>query len=251
MLISKKCACLLAVLFISSSANINAQVGLKTDLNDDNPVNVSDVSYLIGIIMGKNTDDAVAEGLCPNTMHPHLIDLGLPSETKWSCCNLGAATPIEYGDYYAWGEMHPRNKFIDENYIYFDMKYYKYINLADDIAGTSWDVVSVKWGQNYAMPTQSQLQELLDECTMEWAIINGIDGMKFNSSNGNSIFLPCAGYYTDDTLNNIGTRGYYWTSSMYPNSDNDSAYGLIYQNLSGGTYKTYRFRGMTIRAVAK
>ncbi len=43
--------------------------------------------------------------LCPDEYHPHWIDLGLPSGTKWRCCNEGASVPEAYGGYYTFGQV--------------------------------------------------------------------------------------------------------------------------------------------------
>lgn len=43
--------------------------------------------------------------LCPDSNHPHWIDLGLPSGTLWRCCNEGASTPEAYGGYYQFGQV--------------------------------------------------------------------------------------------------------------------------------------------------
>lgn len=43
--------------------------------------------------------------ICPDDHHPHMIDLGLPSGTKWACCNVGASKPEDYGGYYEWGQI--------------------------------------------------------------------------------------------------------------------------------------------------
>ena len=45
------------------------------------------------------------ETTCPDSNHPHWIDLGLPSGTQWRCCNEGASTPEAYGGYYTFGQV--------------------------------------------------------------------------------------------------------------------------------------------------
>ena len=93
---------------------------------------------------------------CPDNRHPHLIDLGLPSGTKWACCNLGADKPEAYGGYYAWGEIEEKTFYNEVTYQYstgedtdgdgwYD-KNRSYKNLGSDIASTQYDVAHVKWG---------------------------------------------------------------------------------------------------------
>ena len=72
---SRILAAIIIALFVHNQSAM-AQVGLQADLNDDSTVNISDISYLIGLVMNRNTDEAVEFGLCPNAMHPHVIDLG-------------------------------------------------------------------------------------------------------------------------------------------------------------------------------
>ena len=70
----------------------------KYDLNGDGKVNVADVTALVNYIFTPSYKS------CPDSKHPHWIDLGLPSGTLWRCCNEGASTPEGYGDYYSFDE---------------------------------------------------------------------------------------------------------------------------------------------------
>ena len=160
---------------------------------------------------------------CPDDRHPHLIDLGLPSGTKWACCNVGATKPEEYGGYYAWGETEEKE--------YYDWSTYKWCNgsydsqtkyCTDSSYGTvddntsldpEDDVAHVKWGGSWRMPTNDQRKELFANCSSEWTSLNGVNGRFFISPNGNSIFLPAGGdrmfYNTEDS----GKYGEYWLST--------------------------------------
>ena len=86
--------------FMAFSAS--AQSILKGDVNEDGAVDISDVVALVNIIL--NGSGSQSYPSCPDDHHPHLIDLGLPSGTKWACCNVGATAPQGDGGYYAWGE---------------------------------------------------------------------------------------------------------------------------------------------------
>ena len=47
-----------------------------------------------------------------NTENGHeYVDLGLPSGIKWATCNVGANSPEDYGDYFAWGETSPKDEY--------------------------------------------------------------------------------------------------------------------------------------------
>ena len=73
----------------------NAQTSLRGDVNNDGTVSLSDIMLLVDIILYEDATQAYTA--CPDNNHPHLIDLGLPSSTKWSCCNVGASKPEAYG----------------------------------------------------------------------------------------------------------------------------------------------------------
>ena len=85
-----------------------------------------------------------------------MIDLGLPSGTKWACCNVGASNPEGYGGYYAWGETYEKDYYEWFTYDYFnseeyedmwDNNYLVYYDLGEDIGGTQYDVARVSWGR--------------------------------------------------------------------------------------------------------
>lgn len=159
---------------------------------------------------------------CPNDNHPHMIDLGLPSGTKWACCNVGASTPEGYGGYYAWGETSEKSDYFWQNYKYWNDKDgdecvddNELENLGADIAGTSYDVAHVRWGGSWRMPSLEQIQELFNNCTSTWETINGVNGRLCKSiNNDGSIFFPVAGYREYDELVELGSCGYYWSSTQ-------------------------------------
>ena len=80
-----------------------------------------------------------------------MIDLGLPSGTKWACCNVGANKPEAYGDYYAWGETQTKSTYSEQTYLYYKNGLYQ--DVGSDIAGTQYDVAHVKWGGSCVMPS--------------------------------------------------------------------------------------------------
>ena len=185
--------------------------------------------------------------ICPDNHHPHMIDLGLPSGTKWACCNVGADKPEAYGGYYAWGETEVKEKYNDETY-----KYYQngdYVDIGSDIAGTQYDVAYVKWGDGWRMPTKDQIEELLDNCTYLWTTSNGVEGGKFtNKKNGKSIFLPAAGSHWSEYLIHAGSYGRYWSSAQHP-SDSGSAFYLGFSSGKADWDYYSRFDGRTVRPV--
>ena len=111
---------------------------------------------------------------CPDNNHPHAIDLGLPSGTKWACCNVGATKPEEYGGYYAWGEIEEKEIYYWNTYIHCDGTEATCHNIGSDIAGTQYDVAHEKWGGTWQMPSFDQNEELINNCTSEYTTLNGV-----------------------------------------------------------------------------
>lgn len=199
--------------------------------------------------------------VCPDGHHPHMIDLGLPSGTKWACCNVGASSPEEYGGYYVWGETEEKS--------YYDCSTYKYCKGSCDIMtkyctnsscgivdgkivlDSEDDVAHVKWGGSWRMPTYEEIAELLDNCTCTWTVQNGVNGYLVTSkSNGNSIFLPAAGYRWFEDVNDSGSYGYYWSASL-DESSSYYAYNLYFDSGYRGRHDTGRYNGFSVRPVTK
>ena len=139
--------------------------------------------------MWEQTEHAlVIEPEVPDTQHDY-VDLGLPSGTLWATCNVGASAPEEYGDYFAWGEITPKNIYDwstykwcngSENSItkYCTNSEYGYNGFRDGKKQLDLedDAAYVYWGSHWRIPTEDQLDELIDECTWTWTTQNGING---------------------------------------------------------------------------
>lgn len=250
----KSAAIIIALTALSSPMLMQAQIGLHADLNGDNTVNISDVSVLIGTIMNRTSDPAVEAGLCPNSFHPHLIDLGLQSGIKWACCNVGAKNPIEFGDYYAWGEVTTKDDYSIDNYYWYDSNANTYTSIGDDIAGNTCDVAYVKWGHDYSMPTSDQFKELIARCLYQRVTINGVVGGKFTGPTSNSIFIPFAGCQDENGTNCVGSEGNYWSSTVTP-TEEGLGYGsnILYINSSRANVGTHwrQYVGRSIRPIEK
>ena len=148
------------------------------------------------------------------------VDLGLPSGTLWATCNVGASNPEDYGDYFAWGETATKTTYSWSNYKHgngndFDMS--KKYNKSDGRTQLERidDVASQDWGCDWFMPTQAQFQELKEKCTWTWTKRKDKKGYEAKGPNGNTIFLPAAGYKYDSNTSYDGAIGYYWSSSLY------------------------------------
>lgn len=151
--------------------------------------------------------------ICPDANHPHMIDLGLPSGTKWACCNVGVSKPESIGGYYAWGETQTKRVYNWSTYLYGESRQ-KVQNIGTNIAGTTYDVARVKWGGRWQMPSMEQLDELLGCTSYKFTTQNGVKGALFTASNGNSIFIPAGGSYEGGTIYGKEYDAQIWTSTL-------------------------------------
>ena len=196
------------------------------------------------------------------TTRHEFVDLGLPSGTLWATCNVGANTPEEYGNYFAWGETQPKEIYNWSTYQYCNGSYNtltKYCNQSDygnndftdglTILLPEDDAATANWGADWRMPTGEEWQELIDNTTCTWTTRNGVNGRLYTASNGNSLFLPAAGYRLDGSLYRVGTYGNYWSSSLYT-EDPNFARNLYSHTSNYYMYNYYRFNGFPIRPVS-
>ena len=161
------------------------------------------------------------------------VDLGLPSGLLWASCNVGANNPEDYGDYFAWAETQPKSYYDWSTYTYTCGDYDDLTKYCNDsfygcdgytdnltILQAGDDAATANWGSGWRTPTREEWGELLDHCTSVWTTQNGVNGRRFTGPNGNTLFLPAAGYRWVDNLYYAGSDGYYWSSLLntaYPN----------------------------------
>ena len=197
------------------------------------------------LVAAKSQSSSVAvTGSKSGTINGHeYVDLGLPSGLKWATCNVGASSPEEYGDYYAWGEIETKGGYYESN-SKTDGK------SMSDISGKSkYDVARSKCGGSWRLPTKKELEELVSKCKWEWTTINGKKGYKVTGPNGNSIFLPAAHYRGELSYMHDEESGWYWSSTPYGSSDG-SAYILSFGRWSGhDVYWQGRECGLSVRPV--
>ena len=189
------------------------------------------------------------------------VDLGLPSGTLWATCNVGATSPEDYGDYFAWGETEPKGSYAWSTYQYCNGSYntltkycnkssYGFNGFTDNLTTLlpEDDVATANWGDGWRMPTQAEFQELLDNTTLTWTQQNGVNGRLFTASNGNSLFLPAAGYRGSSSLNDAGSYGDYWSSSFNSDYPGD-AWRLHFSAGNYGMNRSSRYYGQSVRPV--
>jgi hypothetical protein len=175
------------------------------------------------------------------------IDLGLPSGTKWADRNIGAANPEYTGLYFSWGNTEGHEAGKDYSFYRYEYEETPGYKLKKNI-GLKHDAARVNLGKPWKMPTKEQFQELVDNCTSERATLNGYLGRLFTSKiNGNSIFLPFAGYIYGTSLDDRGSNGLYWSSSLGSRTYGYRLYfNSSYVNPAG---HDSRFNGFSVRAV--
>ena len=210
------------------------------------------------------------------------VDLGLPSGTLWATCNVGADSPEEYGDYFAWGETEPKDTYEWNNYKW---AHWVYDTISDhyyEVLEETWykyykrnwtnggfvpgdgkteldpedDAAYLNWGSSWRTPTLEQLQELVEKCTWERTQRNGVYGYLVTGRNGKSIFMPASGGRST-RLYNDGRCAYYWSRTLCSReklaieaADQNQAY-ILFFNEWGEQHVWYdsRYDGNTIRAV--
>ena len=250
----------------TTEATIN-NAKLKAVVNDKAVTTIDALSSAKTLVRGNayymeaNWDGSTlyfSNEFCPDGNHPHMIDLGLPSGTKWACCNVGANSPAEGGDHFAWGETTPKPYYSKNNYKWYsggdDHKITKYCSnsyfgTVDNIIGLELadDAAYVNWGSEWCMPGTAQMNELLDNCTGEWATENGMHGYLFKSNiNDRAVFFPAAGWYNSRGLQGLETSGYYWSRFNSYDTRPDVAWLL---NLGFRVTYADRQNGCSIRAV--
>ncbi len=191
---------------------------------------------------------------------PTAVDLGL--SVKWASFNLGASTPEGSGDYFSWGETAPKSSYTWSTYAYGQSKngpfseyvldpsfgtvdYKTIIDLEDDAAHAIW-------GDAWRMPSKEEIQELRNNCNWTWTTMNGVAGYKVTSKKSgytsNFIFLPAAGMMSGSKVQNVGTEGDYWSSSLYT-AESCSSWSPYFTSSQFSTGDCYRYFGLPVRAV--
>jgi len=239
-------------IFDNEHKGISKPLPLKIKIKYLTPFAFSAIS-IIGVILivlfftklrQQEQDSVVDESseIVDNLINGHeYVDLGL--SVKWATCNVGADTPSDYGDYFAWGETTTKSEYTEENSVTLE-------SLMGDISGDSlYDAAYDNWGGTWRLPTKAEIDELVDKCEHKWTTQGGHNGYLVTGPNGNSIFLPAAGWRYGSSLGGVGEYGNYWSST--PNeSDTQYAFSL---NVNSGDFCRYwfsRYGGRTVRPVS-
>lgn len=179
------------------------------------------------------------------------VDMGL--SVYWATCNIGADSPSDFGDLYAWGETEPKSRYVWENYKYGDSRRITKYNRTDrtETLNNDDDVARKMNGEGWQIPTLDEWVELQTKCIWQWGYMNGVRGYKVTAPNGNSIFLPAAGYYYGSQgYMNKGVAGEYWTNTMRIENPKNAVNIRITVN-ENKFYESSRCCGLSIRPVLK
>ena len=223
-----------------SIAQSDGSYSMYVYLSDGN-VDTYSVSDVDSVVFVDATEDIVSSG----TTHINgyaAVDLGL--SVLWATCNIGADSPEDYGDYFAWGEIETKDSYTRDNSVtYYDGE-------IDDIAGNvEYDAATAIWGDSWRLPTYEECTELVDSCTWEWTTQNDVDGYLVTGFTGNSIFLPAVGDRSSTSNAYEGWFGSYWSSTPYTN-DTNKAYAINFEIDNIYVDDDSRYRGHAVRPVS-
>ena len=170
------------------------------------------------------------------------VDLGL--SVKWATCNVGATSATDTGHYYAWGELETKSDYTYANCTTFGKQ------MGDISANPLVDVANAKWGGPWRMPTKTEFEELINNCSWKWMKNGNTYGYLITGVNENTIFLPAGGWKTGASTLRVDENGYYWTSTP----DEEDVERSFYLNFMTGDRNISccrRYDGMQIRPVAE
>lgn len=152
------------------------------------------------------------------------VDLGLPSGTKWASCNMGASSPSDFGQYYAWGDLMPREKFFADGS--FKGAYPSLIKRS--IGGNiQYDAATKSWGKGWRMPSKADFDELNGYCKWEYVTINKHNGYLVTGPNGKRIFFPFASGRCGNDNFMLNERAVYRTSDCQSYGGEGSEWGSL------------------------
>lgn len=235
------------------------EVAVQWESEDTNVAIVKD-GKVMAVGVGKTTVRAILSAdhqiscecviVVPDTRGHEFVDFNLPSGTLWATCNIGATSPEQYGDYFAWGEIEPKNDYSWDTYkFYKDGKTTKYLGRSSEKLEDEDDAAVMNWNGVWRMPTNSDFKELRNFCKYHEETINGIKGMLFQrEEDGPTLFIPYAGQHYDTSTIDVGQIGFLWTSET-PGARSNLARFFYIEDSSTGLYEGDRNVGISVRPV--
>ena len=237
--------------------------GQNIDITDEGVVsakgyvfNESNTSFSQGIgTVTRNVGEHAEGRYNKSNIVPVFVDLGL--SVKWASANVGATCgdTVEswYGGFYAWGETETKSSYGWDTYKFGSSSpFSKYDKDGKTILNAVDDIATVEFGSNYRMPTKAEIEELIalpNQWVTDYNGISGLNGRMFTGTNGNTLFIPAAGFFNGSTHSIAGSNCYLWSSSL---SDNPmGGWGLIFYSGSVGLYGSNRYSGFSVRCVSR
>ncbi len=183
------------------------------------------------------------------------VDLGV--SVMWADRNVGANKSSDAGKYFAWAEINDKTEYTKQSYTSgYDTLTGTFTDSVsvNHIAGSKFDAARVSWGGTWRMPTDDEVEELKNNCTLEWTFQDGVPGYLVTSKKNakNHIFLPAAGYISNGTsVSGNGSFGKYWTDRLFTYKDptKTNAYALSTASSSFYCSRLPREFGALIRPV--
>ena len=233
---------------------VNAQMAQRSEIPSSQMAVINDIDANVDTILANYVTTTALQNALANIggnstseKDAQAVDLGLPSGTLWADRNVGAVSVNGSGLYFSWGNTYGHA--VGEGYDFSSTNYSS--SIGNGLAATftsgdaRYDAARANMGGDWRMPTSTEFNELINNCTWTWTTVDGVPGYSV-SGNGNSIFLPAAGYYNRTSLYDSGSYGRYWSTGYYSSSN---AYGLYFYSSSKNMNGSYRYYGQSIRAV--
>lgn len=241
-------------LYTNLHADFGKNKGYKLNVTKDPDL----ASFLKGYYKSVHKVNVGETNPKPSTTNPinvqnDSVDLGLSSGILWATCNIGASSPSEIGEYFAWGEKETKDAYGWETYELCHGSYNSIFKYTEDdrksILEPHDDVANSELGGEWRIPTKEDMEELVEECEWKWSNQNGRLGWKVIGPNNNYIFLPASGAASSYIIAGVNELGRYWTATR--DKSNYSAYNLRFKDVTDTivVVDDTRFYGRTIRPV--
>lgn len=241
-------------LYTNLHADFGKNKGYKLNVTKDPDL----ASFLKGYYKSVHKVNVGETNPKPSTTNPinvqnDSVDLGLSSGILWATCNIGASSPSEIGEYFAWGEKETKDAYGWETYELCHGSYNSIFKYTEDdrksILEPQDDVANSELGGEWRIPTKEDMEELVEECEWKWSNQNGRLGWKVIGPNNNYIFLPASGAASSYIIAGVNELGRYWTATR--DKSNYSAYNLRFKDVTDTivVVDDTRFYGRTIRPV--
>lgn len=222
---------------------------------------------LFGTSCSKSSNSAEEESGENIDLGPSLVAVDIGLSVLWCSSNIGAVSPTDYGDYYAWAETEPKEEYTwatykwcngDSEYMtkYCYMSGYGHIDNINTIRNTD-DVATVTLGSRWRIPTYDDFGDLIETRSdsnykWEWKKINGHRGWLVTYLvNGNRVFFPAAGGWGSEGKKVVGVEGHYWTSSIFPGGHPGYAYFFGIEEDDVYRWWAMRSAGYSIRPICR